>query len=185
MTLGPSCGIIFFMDLAAKNRAVHLVAAGAPQEEVAAAVGVSQSTISRLIKQPEIRKQILEETNRLLAILPDITSQLIRDIKHSDEISKVLAGEVLPEDYKGLPLAQPILVSLQTLNYKKMSDILRTLGIYPSQTPSVFIQQVFNQNQTNVILPQVLGAIGRYVESSIIDAESSTDTTQKTCPPSP
>ncbi len=83
------------MDTKQEKNAIELLATGAPQAEVAQAIGVSQSAISRFAKKNQ--ETIQKESERLLEVLPSIIEQTIRDIKTSDELSKVLA-EREPEE---------------------------------------------------------------------------------------
>lgn len=159
-----------------KNKAIKLLAQGESQDKIAKALGVNQSTISRLrVKNEELVKK---ETERFIEALPDITDQLIRDIKTSNLLSKVFSGETDIEELPPLltqaildPKYKSILTTFINLSYKKQSDILRSVGVYPAQSPSTVFQTLIQQNiDKAVISPAILDVLKGHVED-ILDEE--------------
>ncbi len=51
-----------------------------------------------------------------------------------------------------------------------MLAFIGAIGFYPSQSPGLFIQNIYNDNRSQqVISPQVLDALGDYIEAEIIE----------------
>jgi len=150
------------IDLKTTNKAIKLLATGKPQDDIADSLNISQPSVSR-IKQNN-RDAIAKETERLISCLPDIIGQTIRDIELSNKLSLRLSGEdmVLSEAFDNPQFVK----AFMELAYKKQSDVLRTLGIYPSASPSVFIETLI-QSRNTVINPLVLEALGKHLRESL------------------
>ncbi len=168
------------MDKRKEKKLIQGLAAGKSQNQVAKEIGISQPAISKyLSRHPEIQEKILQEASRLMDSLPDIIDQLKRDIRQSNELSKLLAGEIKPDEYKGLLMEPKQLIALQKLNYSKQADVLRALGILSSPTQSLIVQQYIQQNQVNVLSKPVQEILSKFVEvnllgdDEVIDAEVS------------
>lgn len=82
------------MELESKQKAIQMLAAGTPQEEIASDLGVSQSSVSRFAKKNQ--ELIQKEMERLIEVLPDLIDQTLRDIHTSNELSKAIA-DTAPE----------------------------------------------------------------------------------------
>lgn len=158
------------MDTKTENKAVKMLATGKPQSEIAETLGVSQSTISRL---KENKKEVIEkEIEKFIKSLPDITEQMLEDIRTTGKISKVLSGELSEETLPKILLENPgLLGRFMELSYKKQSDMLRALGVYPSNQPSVFVQNIFQSGSNVVISPNVLQILGKHLAKSLADDE--------------
>ncbi len=58
----------------------------------------------------------------------------------------------------------------KTQTNKINSDIYRAIGFYPSQSQSFLIQNICNDNRSQqVILPQIMSALGDYIKEEIIE----------------
>lgn len=156
-----------------ETKAVKLLAQGKSEKEVAIEVGKSQATISRL--KSNKREAIEAEISRFISTLPDITQQIMDDIKTSGKFSKVFSGEVDIEDLPQFLIENPILIKqFMELSYKKQADMLRALGVYPSTTPSIFVQNVFHSGSNVVISPAIMTILGEHLKKNldpIIEAE--------------
>ncbi len=156
------------METKEKNNAITLLAQGKSEMEVADTVGVSQSTISRL---KNANKDVIQkETEKLLSCLPDITNQIMRDLQTSDKVSKALAGEMGLEDLSAVLISNTkILAKFMELSYRQKADILKAIGIYPSNTDNTYIQKNYFSGNTQVISPLVMQLLGKYIKSNMED----------------
>ena len=147
-----------------KQSAIQLSATGMPQDEIAKTLGVSQPTISRLQKANQ--EAIQKETERLMSSIPDIIAQTARDIKTADKLSKALAGEGDIEELSDLLRSdKTILTKFMELAYKKQSDVLRTAGIFPSTTQSIYVQNLFQNGSQAIISPNILQVLGKHLKN--------------------
>lgn len=152
-----------------ENKAVQMIAKGDSQEAIAKELGVSQSTVSRF---KESHKELIQrETEKLLKSLPDITEQLLRDVSLANKVSKALNGEIEVTDLPSLLSDTKVLTKFMELSYKKQSDILKAMGIYPTQTPSVFIQNIFQSGSQAVISPNIMTVLGEHLKKTLIDSD--------------
>ena len=144
------------MDIIQEQETKRMLAMGIPQVEVSSQMGLSPATISRFAKKH--REDIEREGIKLLGSLPDIIEHTKRDIKAANEISKYLVGGRLknPTRFK----STSSMLQFQEQTYKKSADILRATGILPSQNQSVLVQNIFQDNRTQVISPNVLQVLG-------------------------
>lgn len=164
------------MDTKQKNKVVKLLAQGKSQAKIAKIVGKDQSTISRF-KKNNI-ELIDKETEKLISSIPDITEQLVRDIKTSNDISKVLAGEMYVDDLSPILSDSKIMTKFMELSYKKQTDIMKAVGILPSVAPSTVIQNLFQTGSTAVISPSILNILGQHISESLEEAEVISEETQ-------
>lgn len=158
------------MDTKKTNKAIKLLAQGKSEAIVAESVGVSQPTISRL--KHSKKEQIEKEIERLITTLPDITGQLIDDIKISGKLSKVLSGELSPDSLAPFLIENPsLLTKFMELSYRKHSDILKAVGVYPTNTSSIFIQNIFQAGSNVAISPNIMQILGEHLSESLKDED--------------
>ena len=173
------------MNTKQKDTIIKRSAENISEGKIAKEVGVHQTTVSRFKNKPEIRLLIEKETERMLEALPDAIGQLVRDIKTSDKVSRYMSGAMtkkeqdkfLKSDGFMLSLEPKELISLQKLNYKKLQDLLRSAGVFPSNAPSTIIQTFIQKNSTEVIMPSVMKVISGHLDAltedtDVIDVEN-------------
>ena len=144
------------MDMIQEQETKRMLAMGTSQKEVSNLTGLSPASISRFAKKH--REDIEREGIKLLESLPDIIEHTKRDIKAANEVSKYLVGGKMknPTRFK----THDSLLKFQEQTYKKSADILRATGILPSQNQSVLVQNIFQDNRTQIISPNVLQVLG-------------------------
>ncbi len=107
----------------------------------------------RQIKK-ENRELIEQKAQELLSNLPDIVETAKHDINISKRISKNIANSKDHELIDKLKEIKDIL-QFKTITNKLSADILRSLGIFPAQSPSLLIQNIYQDNrQQNMIVPE-------------------------------
>jgi transcriptional regulator with XRE-family HTH domain len=164
------------LDTDKEHLAKQMLALNKGTREVAKATGVSQSTVSRLKRSK--KEEIEAQAARLIDVLPDIIGDIKRDIKTSTTLSKLFAGETEIEDMPLLLGAEPaVLTKFMDLNYKMKSDVLKALGVLPSNAQSVFIQNLYQGDGSSIISDKVMNIIGAKMiqdqeEEDVIDIEA-------------
>lgn len=154
------------MENKQKELAIKLLAQGKSENSIAETLEVSQSTISRF--KSANANLIKKETERLLSVLPDITDQLIRDLKTSDKLSKVLAGELPMDELSAILVSNvKVFTKFMELSYKQKVDILKAIGVYPSNSDTSYIQQNFFNNSQAIISPMVMTILGKFIKDSL------------------
>ena len=161
------------MNNTTKKVITQELAQGTSQRKIEKITGVSQSQISRF-KQANI-EAIEHETRKFITALPDIVDQTIRDIKTSNQVSKVLAGEEFAEDLNPLLLDSKTMNTFMQLSYKKQADILRAVGMFPSNSTSIAIQNIFQEGSQTVISPIVMSALGAHIAQNLEDTDNEQD----------
>ncbi|MCK4960474.1 MAG: hypothetical protein KAT00_13770, partial [Planctomycetes bacterium] len=138
---------------------------------IAKETGIDRTTVNRHVNKPDNRKIIEAETQKYLEAIPDIIDQTKRDIATSNAISKVISGEhsmdALP---KFFDKDKNFILRFLEQTYRKESDCLRATGILPTNAPSIFIQNL-TQNNTTVISPNVLEALGSFMSKNMNEDE--------------
>ncbi len=135
--------------------AVAMTIEGEPQNKIAQALSVNQSTISRL--NSKHKDLILAKTAQIFdEALEPTTNRLIREMKVADN---------LKDDELKAPENQVFLARTD----KRADTILKAAGIAPSNQ-SLHIQNIFNDNSKTLISPQVTDLLGNQLDG-IIDAE--------------
>ena len=166
-------------------RACQLKAAGKSNREIANTIGRSPASISRLVNRADSKDIIENEASKILEKLPQIIEMIFRDLNTADHLSKVLAGEIQESEEKTI-LEKDItaLLKFRDQTNKTISDILKAMGIYASHTPGMVVQQIYNDNRTAILSPDILSALGgaldyspaeQVQEGEIIDIEGGTE----------
>lgn len=150
------------MNIEKENEAIQLLASNKSTREVSAITGLSQSAVSRLANRKKDAIKI--QTERLIEVLPDIIGDIIRDIKTSTTLSKLLAGEIEIEEMPLLLGSETtIMTKFMDLNYKMKTDVLKALGVLPTHAPSIFIQNLFQSEGGSIISSRVLNILNGQV----------------------
>lgn len=136
--------------------AVAELSQGKSQTAIAKALGTSQPTISRIGSR---HKELIEQQQARFVdkCLEKIADRTIKEIEH---VAKLSTDDLM------LATNQQALTRID----KKEDAILKATGINASHAPSIHIQQIFNDNSTTLISPQVSDLLGDKL-NSIIDAE--------------
>lgn len=135
-----------------------LTAAGMPHRQVAAQIGASPSAVMRA---KQSAKDIIE------AIRDDLihhtAKQSADNIKHAIKAYKDKASDS----------------QLREHGYKASTRMLETIGIYPSHTPSILIQQIINESTNIAATPESLTLLARALglrqpeqDNQVIDCDS-------------
>jgi hypothetical protein len=178
-----------------------MAAQGKSQAEISKVIGgIGQTGVSRIVRKEENRKLIETETTKLLASLPDIVGQFDKNVKlseklldwlndpqdlYEDVIEKVDGVETTVRKVKFPTRITDVkdAISFLTQAYKQKADMLKALGVFPSQNLSMFIQNIYNDNSQQVLNPKVFEAFGSMFantteeedEADIIDIEPEED----------
>lgn len=149
-----------------EKKVVDTLAVGKSTRKAAEVAKVSQTTVMRI--KEEKQDEIEVQTRRLMKAMPDIVDSIARDIKTSDLLSKVLSGEKGMDKIPKLLMAdKAILTKFMDLSYKMKTDVLRAIGIFPSQSRSIFIENLIASGGKAVINPKVLHVVGEHLKSLI------------------
>jgi hypothetical protein len=138
---------------------------------------LSPQSVSKVLKKPKSREIIESETKKLLGLVPEITEQLAADLKLGTRLTNMM---VRPESEPEL-LADSCfrdtkdVMDFLKLNYKKQQDIMKAMGIFPSNSTNVFIQQIYNDNRKQVLSPEVFKALGGIFSSPEDQTEDETN----------
>lgn len=115
---------------------------GASQRAIAKDLGVHQSTISRALADDQCKELLDQAQRRYVAALPQVAERFL--------------ALCLDEDK-----------SISTANLKELHKIV---GIAPSHTQSVFIQQIYNDNR-QMLSEETSAILERLAGPAAIDAE--------------
>ena len=121
-------------------QAAAQTAAGLPRRQVAANLGTSTSSVQRATKSA---KDIIE------AIRDDLINHTAR--QSADNIKHAITA------YRNKDSDS----QLREHGYKASTRMLETIGIYPSHTPSVLIQQIINDTTNVAATPESLSLLAR------------------------
>lgn len=153
-----------------EHKAVQLLATGASQADVARELGVNRSTVCRWTQKEEVRARIEAEAQRLLEALPDVVEQTKRDLATANHLSRFIAGEEGATNQTRLTNPDHQLRFLEGA-YRKQADLLRAAGVFASPAPSIVVQQVFNDNRTQVLSPTVVQVLGQHLSAVFADEQ--------------
>jgi hypothetical protein len=117
-----------------------LTAAGMPHRQVAAQIGASPSAVMRARQSA---KDIIE------AIRDDLINHTAK--QSADNIKHAITA------YRNKDSDS----QLREHGYKASTRMLETIGIYPSHTPSVLIQQIINDTTNVAATPESLSLLAR------------------------
>jgi len=148
----------------------QLAVQGKSQAEIAKTIGnIGQTGVSRIIRKKENRKLIEKETTKLLSSLPEIVNQFEENVELSKTLMNYISTTGEEENPTKIKEIKDIL-SFLNLAYKQKSDMLKALGVFPSQNLSMFIQNIYNDNRKQVLSPEVFKAFGSMFEDNDEDS---------------
>ena len=136
-------------DPCTKKDIVNRLSRNESSNQIAKDYDVSGQRIRQIKK--ENQELIEQKAQELLKNLPDIVETAEHDIKISKRISQNIANCKDHELIDKLKEIKDILQFKQLTN-KLSADILRTVGIFPAQSPSLFIQNIYNDNRTQTVI---------------------------------
>ena len=149
-------------------RTCQLKAAGKSNREIANTIGRSPASISRLVNRADSKDIIEHEASRILEKLPQIIEIIFRDLDTANHLSKVLAGEIQESEEKEKTILEKDITALlkfRDQTNKTISEILKAMGIYASHTPGMVVQQIYQDNRTQSLSPDILRLIGGFLEN--------------------
>jgi len=114
------------MNQITQTAALHIE--GKSQREIAKELGVSQSTVCRMLSDSKAKAIIDRVHNRYISAAKGISKQFIK-LCYSDSAS---------------------------IRVKAIAEYHRIIGITPSNKPSIFIDKLYNQTNNTVISQDVL-----------------------------
>ena len=158
------------------EKAKELMAQGMSQTATAKQLGVCTQTTHRLAKsyKKEIEQLALDIISKSI---PAIRDNHINTLKLSAHLIKSLTKapnqqlELIKANMQALGLTAK---DLLTLSDKKEYRALQVMGIAPSNTPSIIINQLLSVDTMNVVDPGVQAALG----SQLDDILNSDDVTE-------
>jgi hypothetical protein len=118
-----------------KEQIAKALAGGVSQDVIAQTLGVSQSTISRLVGKVEVKDLVEREGLKLLEVLPTAVENVKDLVREMKDIPK---GEIKRRE----------------LSYKASLDVLRVGALMPTPIQSQVIQNFLNFG-TNIISPVI------------------------------
>lgn len=123
---------------------------GIKGREIAKAVGVSGTRVSQIMGKPEIKEIVEQVQHGFVQANARRAAGNITQIIHS-------------------PRAED-----KELRLKYSAEVARAMGILPSQAQSVFIQNIYNDNRTTELPPEIVALVARQrasidVEYQIVD----------------
>lgn len=119
---------------------------GISANKISERLGVVPSTVTRIQKREDIQKLIEEQNKRYLESLPSAVDNM-----------NFLVNGFLDETKKDEPDK-----SMIEYGFKASTKVLESAGITTSPNPSVFIQNIFNQQ--NLITPMANALLDKYLE---------------------
>ncbi len=142
-----------------KEEIIGRLSIGEPSNTIAADFNVSGQRIRQIKK--ENQELIEQKTQELLQSLPDVVETTKMDIEVAKKISVEAKNDI--------STLTPEKLQFKSQMSKVNADIYRAIGFYPSQSPALFIQNIYNDNRQSVISPKVLDVIGKYIDAELAD----------------
>lgn len=136
------------------------LAAGIPQYQVAAQLGVHPSTVSRAAAKPDTKTLINTIHQALIdSALQPAQANISRSIQdyYSLPVNTDDSGRALPQD-----------LQRKDHGFKASIRLLEAAGILPSHAQSILIQQIFNQFSTEI--PEPVRRVFQQVAHNDLDA---------------
>jgi len=117
------------------------------QGQVAKTVGISQPMVSKTLAKPEIRALVEEVQHGFVQANARRAAGNITQIIHSAK----------PKD--------------KELRLKYSAEVGRAMGMLPSQAASVFINNIYNDNRTQEMPPEILALLKSQGVQKAVDVE--------------
>jgi hypothetical protein len=154
----------------ADTQIIANAAQGLSTRQVAARIpDVSHSTVARRMRAPEIRAEI----DKLHAeLMSRSLAQAADNVQHMIDNYKVPGLTVVKTARDGSRTEQPQFdEQLREHGFRASMELLRSVGILPSQGTSILVQNIYNDNRTNEIPPEIAQLLGIRVHDQVVDAE--------------
>ena len=126
-------------------QAANMAASGMTTREIGQKLGVSHTTISRTLKNPEVKEIIETEMLRLVQALPDVVGSTIGTIRTGNHIRRVIEGK--EENTTKLTETNQQLKFLELAD-KKEKRLSGAVGLAAAHAPAPAFVQINQQNIT-------------------------------------
>jgi len=125
-----------------KKKVIQELAIGTTKTDIGKEVGLSRSAVSRFSSREDIRELVREETCSLLEVLPDAVENVKTLVKDMGQNTK--------QQFKD-----------KELSYKASVNVLESVSILNSPSPSVQVFNIIKENQNEVpeVIQRVLNEI--------------------------
>jgi DNA-binding transcriptional regulator LsrR (DeoR family) len=149
-----------------------MAATGATQREIAQSAGIGLATVNRTLRREDVRALVEAEHSKLLAGLPNAREAVSNLISQYHAYVQSMNTTNLPTNMDPDDKKQAA---------KFISRLLESVGIFPSLTQSILVQQIYTQSTQSVppqiaqVLAQLSGELEMSLESD--DAEAVIDCT--------
>ncbi len=159
-----------------KTEIINRLATNESSNQIAKDYDVSGQRIRQIRK--ENQELIEQKAQELLKNLPNIVETAKHDIDISKRISKIIANCKDDELIDKLKEVKDILGFKQLTN-KLSADILRAFGIFPAQSPSLVIQNIYgDDNSQNITISPSYQAFLDFQSNYVNNKALDTDNTQ-------
>ncbi len=135
-----------------REKVVRDLALGRNKAEIAREVGLSRSQVSRYSQREDVREELESLFIRLVEVAPDAVSNI----------------KTLVKGMKTLPRRD---TKARELAYKASLKVLEGIGILPSQSPTVLVQNIVN-SQTNIVDARTLQVLSSYLNDENTEPEA-------------
>lgn len=122
---------------------VELRLQGKAMSEIAREMDCSKDTVSRVLRDKDMKAILEAGTQEIIASVPRAVANIQGFLKDSDK----------------------------QLKYKASKDILEMANIAPGKVQNNYIQTIYQQNNTQIVAPEVLKAMAAFVNQDVDEAE--------------
>ncbi|MDD5722640.1 MAG: hypothetical protein PHY29_02745 [Syntrophales bacterium] len=150
---------------------ISSTAHGYASREVARQTGVSPSTVQRRLRAPEIRAAVERLHDELMSTS---LAEAANNIKHMIHSYQEPGLHVIKRARDGSTTEMQVFdEQLREHGFRASMEMLRSVGILPSQGTAILIQNIYNDNRTEAIPPEITTLLGRQqmVSQPVIDVE--------------
>jgi len=149
------------IDQSTQIAVANEIAQGTPQNAIAAQLGISQPSVSRINNKHKdliltLQARYIDEG------LPLIVARSLKEITKAHTLTE---DQLFDKDN------QQALARID----KKEEALLKATGIVPSNAPSIHVQQIFNDNRKTILNPNVAnllhGQLNDIIDGEIIEDE--------------
>ena len=144
------------MDSQSLSKIIASKAVGIPERVIANQIGCSQQRVNQLSNKPDIQKEI----------------KAIQEKFYQDNLSQAV------ENFHILIHSNPEDKQDKYLKYRASEKVLDSAGVTGGSTPSIFIQQIFNQQNNQIVSPLISDVLDKFLtdysnnnEENSLDAE--------------
>ena len=137
---------------AIKKRVVQQLAMKTTHEDIGKEVGLDRSVVTRFANREDIKQEVEKEAMRLLEVLPDAITEVMRIVREMKDIPR---GDLKEREFA----------------YKVVRDVLKTVKIYPTPLQSQTIINIQGSGTDKLLTPEVLRLLKRREDESILDID--------------